>query len=59
VGNDNSVRIEGLKLRIPSSNVRAHYPKTCVRVHRYIDRTMALSHGLRGLARPTTKIVPL
>jgi len=59
VGNDNCVRFEALKLRIPSSSERAHYVKTCVRVHRYIDGTMALFHGPRRLAGQTTKIVPL
>ena len=38
------------KLQIPSSHERAHYVKTCVRVHRYVDATMALFHGPRRLA---------
>jgi hypothetical protein len=50
VGNDNCVSFEGRKLQIPSSQERAHYVKTCVRVHRYVDATMALFHGPRRLA---------
>jgi hypothetical protein len=50
VGNDNCVSFEGRKLQIPSSHERAHYVKTCVRVHRYVDATMALFHGPRRLA---------
>lgn len=50
VGNDNCVSFEGRKLQIPSSSERAHYVKTCVRVHRYVDATMALFHGPRRLA---------
>ena len=50
VGNDNCVSFEGRKLQIPSSSYRAHYVKTCVRVHRYVDATMALFHGPRRLA---------
>jgi hypothetical protein len=50
VGNDNCVSFEGRKLQIPSSGDRAHYVKTCVRVHRYVDATMALFHGPRRLA---------
>ena len=50
VGNDNCVSFEGAKLQIPSSTERVHYVKTCVRVHRYVDATMALFHGPRMLA---------
>ena len=50
VGNDNCVSFEGRKLQIPSGAERAHYVKTCVRVHRYVDATMALFHGPRRLA---------
>ena len=45
VGNDNCVSFEGRTLQIPSSHERAHYVKTCVRVHRYLDATMALFHA--------------
>lgn len=50
VGNDNCVSFEGRKLQIPSSSSRSHYVKTRVRVHRYVDGTMALVHGPRRLA---------
>ena len=41
---------EGRKLQIPASNARPHYVKTRVRVHRYVDGTLALFHGPRRLA---------
>jgi hypothetical protein len=50
VGNDNCVSFESLKLQIPASSIRAHYVKTQVRVHRYVDGTLALFHGPRKLA---------
>jgi transposase len=50
VGNDNCVSFEGHKLQIPASSTRAHYVKTQVRVHRYVDGTLALFHGPRKLA---------
>jgi hypothetical protein len=50
VGNDNCVSFEGCKLQIPASPERPHYVKTRVRVHRYVDGTLALFHGPRRLA---------
>lgn len=50
VGNDNCVSFEGRKLQIPASSARVHYVKTRVRVHRYVDGTLALFHGPRKLA---------
>ena len=50
VGNDNCVSFEGRKLQIPANNARPHYGKTRVRVHRYVDGTLALFHGPRRLA---------
>ena len=50
VGNDNCVSFEGHTLQIPASNARSHYVKTRVRVHRYVDGTLALFHGPRRLA---------
>jgi hypothetical protein len=50
VGNDNCVSFETKKLQIPSCGQRAHYVKTAVRVHRYVDATLALFHGPRRLA---------
>jgi hypothetical protein len=53
VGNDNCVRFENLKLQIPPTAHRHHYVKTKVRVHRYVDQTLAVFHGPRLLARYT------
>jgi len=50
VGNDNCVSFEGRTLQIPPSIERPHYVKTRVRVHRYVDGTLALFHGPRKLA---------
>ena len=50
VENDNCVSFEGRKLQIPRSSTRAHYVKAQVRVHRYVDGTLALFHGPRKLA---------
>ena len=50
VENDNCVSFEGRKLQILASSTRAHYVKTQVRVHRYVDGTLALFHGPRKLA---------
>jgi hypothetical protein len=50
VGNDNCVSFEGRKLQIPASSTRPHYVKTRVRVHRYVDGTLAVFHGPRRLA---------
>jgi len=50
VDNDNCVSFDGRKLQIPASSTRAHYVKTQVRVHRYVDATLALFHGPRKLA---------
>ena len=50
VGNDNCVSFEGLSLQIPADEMRYHYVRTRVRVHRYVDATLALFHGPRKLA---------
>ena len=50
VGNDNCVHFERLSLQIPSDEFRHHYVRTKVRVHRYVDKTLALFHGPRKLA---------
>lgn len=50
VGNDNTVRFEGLVLQIPEQRHRRHFVKTSVRVHRYPDGRIALFHGPRRLA---------
>ena len=49
VGHDNCVSFERLKLQIPADQIRHHYVKTRVRVHRYVDGTLALFHGPRQL----------
>lgn len=51
VGKDNCVRFEGRVLQIPADSYRCHYVKAAVRVHRYLDGTLALFHGPRLLAR--------
>ena len=50
VGNDNCVRFGGMKLQIPADGARHHYVKVKVRVHCYVDRTLAVFHGPRKLA---------
>ncbi|MEK7716398.1 MAG: ISNCY family transposase, partial [Pseudomonadota bacterium] len=59
VDNDNCVSFEARKLQIPPSSHRAHYVKACVRVHRYVDGTMALFHGPRRLATYDTQGKPI
>jgi hypothetical protein len=50
VDNNNCVSFEGLSLQIPADEFRYHYVRTRVRVHRYVDATLALFHGPRKLA---------
>lgn len=50
VGNDNTVRYEGLVLQIPEQRHRRHFVKARVRVHRYRDGALAIFHGPRKLA---------
>lgn len=50
VGNDNCVSFEGVSLQIPADEHRYHYVRAQVRVHRYVDGTLALFHGPRKLA---------
>ena len=49
VDNDNCVSFEGMSLQIPADEFRYHYVRTKVRVHRYVDGTLALFHGPRKL----------
>lgn len=51
VGKDNCVHFESRVLQIPADQHRCHYVKATVRVHRYLDGTLALFHGPRLLAR--------
>ena len=50
MGRDNCVSFEGLTLQIPADRHRHHYVKAKVRVHRYVDRCLAIFHGPRKLA---------
>jgi transposase len=59
VDNDNCVSFEGLSLQIPADEFRYHYVRTKVRVHRYVDATLALFHGPRKLADFDATGVPI
>jgi len=50
VGNDNTVRFNNLVLQIPEDKHRHHYVKAKVRVHQYLDESLAIFHGPRQLA---------
>jgi hypothetical protein len=50
VGNDNTVRFKKLTLQIPEDKHRHHYVKAKVRIHQYLDETLAIFHGPRKLA---------
>jgi len=41
---------EGMNLQLPSDELRHHYARTRVRVHRYVDDTLGVFHGPRKLA---------
>lgn len=58
VGNDNCVSFAGLSLQIPSDELRYHYVRARVRVHRYVDATLAVFHGPRKLAAYDAKGSP-
>jgi hypothetical protein len=51
VARDNTVSYEGRSLQLPNNPARPHYVKANVRVHEYPDRTLAVFHGPRRLAR--------
>src|SRR5215204_2521150 len=51
VGRDNTVAYRTLRLQLPESRMRAHYVKARVKVRDYPDRTLAIFHGPRCLAR--------
>lgn len=40
-----------MTLQIPADEYRYPYARTRLRVHRYVDATLALFHGPRRLAR--------
>ena len=50
VGNDNCVSFDGLSLQLPVDDLRHHYVRARVRVHKYVDATLAIFHGPRKLA---------
>lgn len=50
VGRDNCVSFERIILQIPANEYRCNYIKAKVRVHRYLDGTLAIFHGPRKLA---------
>jgi hypothetical protein len=50
VSADNCVSFEGKKLQIPADRYRCHYVRVKVRVHRYLDGSLAIFHGPRKLA---------
>ena len=47
---DNCVSFEGITLQIPADRYRCHYVRVRVRVHRYINGSLAVFHGPRKLA---------
>ena len=49
VGKDNCVQFDGMTLQIPQDRHRHHYMKVKVKVHRYVDGSLALFHGPRKL----------
>jgi transposase len=50
VGNDNTVKWEGLSLQLPPSRLRSHFVKATVRVHEYPDGRLAVFWGPHRLA---------
>ena len=50
VSSDNCVSFEGKTLQIPPDRYRCNYIKVKVRVHRYLDGSLAIFHGPRKLA---------
>lgn len=47
---DNCVSFKGKTLQIPANRYRCHYVKAIVRVHNYVDGSLAVFHGPRKLA---------
>lgn len=50
VSADNCVSFEGKILQIPANRYRCHYVRVRVRIHRYVDGSLAIFHGPRKLA---------
>ena len=53
VGKDNCVSFEGIILQIPQQLYRVNFIKVNVKIHRYVDKTLAVFHGPKLLARFT------
>ena len=50
VGNDNTVKWQGLSLQLPPSRLRPHFVKATVQVHAYPDGRLAVYWGPHRLA---------
>jgi transposase len=50
VSPDNCISFEGKTLQIPPDKYRCHYVRVKVKVHQYIDGSLAIFHGPRKLA---------
>jgi hypothetical protein len=50
VGRDNCITFKNLILQIPANDYRCNFIKSNVRVHRYLDGSLAIFHGPRKLA---------
>lgn len=50
VSADNCVSFERKILQIPANRYRCHYVRVRIRIHRYIDGSLAIFHGPRKLA---------
>jgi len=50
VSADNCVSFDRMVLQIPANRYRCHYVRVIVRIHRYIDGSLAIFHGPRKLA---------
>jgi transposase len=55
VGNDNTVKWEGLSLQLPPSRLRQHFAKTTVKVHAYPDGSVAVFWGPHRLGEYDAK----
>jgi hypothetical protein len=51
VARDNTVAYAGHRLQLPQSPLRPHYVRVRVKVREYPDRTLAVFHGPRRIAR--------
>lgn len=47
---DNCISFDGKTLQIPANQYRCHYVRVKVRIHRYLDSSLAVFHGPRKLA---------